>query len=102
MTTGPLRRLIERASNILDVNHHLHQLQLTLDQWRVDASELLRGGPLFSSDVVEIHTDPVYDSLVEESDDVVLETYTQLALELICAGLLIILERQATDQLPGR
>ncbi|MES9884866.1 MAG: hypothetical protein ABW185_28810 [Sedimenticola sp.] len=101
VVTGPLWRLIEAAPNVLALNNHLHQVKMQLEQWAQDASHVLSGVSLFDEDEVSITKDAVYDSLFAPSENLVLETYTQMALELCFGGMLLILERQAKDQLPG-
>ena len=48
-----------------------------------------------------IHKDDLYGHLFDESGDEELDCLTQESLEILCHALLLILERQATDQLPG-
>ncbi|XP_052280527.1 uncharacterized protein LOC127878134 [Dreissena polymorpha] len=59
----------------------------------------MNGQPVFAG--TELHEDEIYRSLFSATGDPVNETYTQMALELICGGMMLILERQAKDQLPG-
>jgi E1A/CREB-binding protein len=102
VVTGPFWRLIETVPNVLALNTHLHQLKIHLEAWSKDASPVLAGEYVFSEEHVQIKKDSVYESLVAPSEDPVFESYTQMALELCFAGMLLILERQAKDQLPGR
>ncbi|CAC5376805.1 unnamed protein product [Mytilus coruscus] len=69
-----------------------------LQELSKDAS-LLNGELVFEG--VDVHKDDIFESLVHPTDDPVLEMYTQMALELCIGGMLLILERQAKDQLPG-
>ncbi|MES9880650.1 MAG: hypothetical protein ABW185_07190 [Sedimenticola sp.] len=98
LITGPLWRLIEKTGSILDLNPVLHHLQVKLEEFSKDSSPLLAGIEVFPDMV--IHKDEVFTSLFQ-SRDAVDETYTQMALELVAGGMLLILERQAKDQLPG-
>lgn len=97
--TGPFWRVIEKTENILDLNPVLLNMKLNLQDLSQDASPLLEGHLIFPEE--SVHKDEVYDSLFENTDDAVFETYTQMALELALGGMLLILERQAKDQLPG-
>jgi E1A/CREB-binding protein len=76
-------------------------MKITLEAWAKDASSILSGDNMFSEDIVKVNKDCVYDCLIAPSDNPLLESYTQMALEICCGGMPIILERQAKDQLPG-
>uniref|UniRef100_A0A8W8MPP0 Uncharacterized protein n=1 Tax=Magallana gigas TaxID=29159 RepID=A0A8W8MPP0_MAGGI len=97
--TGPFWRVIEKTENILDLNPVLLNMKLNLQDLSQDASPLLEGHLVFPEE--SVHKDEVYDSLFENTNDAIFETYTQMALELAIGGMLLILERQAKDQLPG-
>ncbi|XP_062619841.1 uncharacterized protein LOC134281392 [Saccostrea cucullata] len=99
MITGPLWKLIESVENVLALNPYLLILRDKLSELCGDASPLLKGEPIFPD--VAIKRDQIYESLFSETDDPVIETYSQMALELALGGMLLILERQAKDQLPG-
>lgn len=94
LITGPFWRLIA-APNSLSLNKHLLQLKLTLEAWSKDASPALCGEGVFSED--SITKDSVYEALTAPSEDPLLDLYTQMALEICCSGMLIIVERQAKD-----
>ena len=72
-----------------------------LKLWAGNAKPLLEGMELF--DNIEIHKDKLYDELhvFAETGDPDMDTYTQVALEIILTGMILILERQAKDQLKG-
>ncbi|VDI71580.1 E1A/CREB-binding protein [Mytilus galloprovincialis] len=99
LITGPFWRIIETSKNILDLNPTLCHLQKKLQELSFDASPLLAGELVFEG--VEVHRDSIFDSLLKDTGDPVSEMYTQMALELCIGGMLLILERQAKDQLPG-
>ncbi|XP_035680013.1 uncharacterized protein LOC118418274 [Branchiostoma floridae] len=99
--TGPFFRLLGIQKGILNMNIHLHQMQLGLDRWSKDAISLMDGEALFDEAVVKRHKDALYHSLFAASEDEELDTLTQQALEVVCASMLILLERQAEEQLPG-
>lgn len=92
----PLWSIIKNASNILATNAPLHQLQEKLLQWKEDASSLLTGDSPFQIDT----SDEVSQKLLEQCD-AESETLTIQALELISCAVLLILQRQCKDQLPG-
>ena len=99
--TGPYWRLLETKGGIYDLNTHLHQMKITMEAWSKDASPLLSvGETLFNPDVVQMHQDEIYQKLFEPTSPLI-ESLTQLALEVLMSSLLIILERQAKDNLPG-
>ena len=97
--TGPLWRVIEGTRSILDLNPYLEKLQSKLSELSQDASSLLQGELIFPD--IPIHKDEIFESLFAHSGDPMVEMYTQMALELSLSGMLLILERQAKDQLPG-
>lgn len=84
---------------MLSLNPYLLILKDKLSEFCRDASPLLRGRTIFPD--IHINNDQIYVSVFSETDDPVIETYTQMALELALGGMLLILKRQAKDQLPG-
>ena len=100
VVTGPFFRIAENASSVLDLNPFLERMQAKFQEWSQDASLLLEGETLFDEAAVPIHRDEVYDSLFA-GQEVQVEVLTQEALELIFHSWIILLERQAKDQLPG-
>ncbi|XP_066298380.1 uncharacterized protein [Branchiostoma lanceolatum] len=99
--TGPFFRILGMEKKVLSMNQHLHQMQIGLERWSRDASTLLAGEPLFNETVVARHKDALFDSLFAATGDEDLDVLTQQALEVVCSALLILLERQAEEQLPG-
>lgn len=100
--TGPFWRLLNTAGfNILSLNEHLLTMRIQLERWSKDASSLLEGEPLFPEEIAEQHKDELYEELFRESADEEFQVMTQQALELVMSSMLILLERQAADQLPG-
>lgn len=81
------------------LNPYLELLKYKLAEFCSDCSPLLAGEIVFQN--VPVNKASVYDTLFSETDDPVAETYTQMALELAVGGMLLILERQVKDQLPG-
>ena len=101
LVTGPFWRVVNKVDNILQLNTSLFKIKECFEKWCVDASELMEGKPLFDEDDVPIHKDDVYEALFIPTEDPDFDSITQQALELLMHGLLLILERQAQDQLPG-
>ncbi|XP_050406897.1 uncharacterized protein LOC126822195, partial [Patella vulgata] len=98
LVTTPFWLLLEKAGSILEINDELHQMKLTLTTWANDGSEPLKGTPLFPLHVIAYKSSKFHDVLFNDSQ---LDSLTVIALELLSAQLLIILERQAATQLPG-
>ena len=99
--TEPLLELV-KSHNVLDINKDLLHLHSTLQQWSADASSAFEPGPIFAYDWLQAKSaSPVTDHLFSESGDADLDALTQLALECMSSEMLILLERQAEDQLPG-
>jgi E1A/CREB-binding protein len=76
-------------------------MKVSLMQWSNDGSEPFSGSQMFSQNVVDIDKDELYYELFKETNDPQLDSFTQIALELLSAQFLIILERKASTQLPG-
>ena len=98
---GTLWRLIESVNSVLELTQHLELLRTKLLLYSQDFSSLISGDQVFPEPQVSCSKYTVYDSLFQDCADPVLDTYTQMALELATGGMLLILERQAKDQLPG-
>ena len=98
LVTGPFWQLLESEESILCMNKHLYQMQLTLAAWSQNGELPLSGESMFGG-CVEIKKDELYDSLFTDSTPT-MDALTVLALELLSAQLLILLERQAKTQLP--
>ena len=83
----------------------MFHLKLKLSDFCKDSSSILSGEiNIFGDDdeVIDLHhRDELYVKLFEDSGDCEFEVLTQQALEVIFHAILIILERQCIDQLPG-
>ncbi|XP_065646071.1 uncharacterized protein LOC136076670 [Hydra vulgaris] len=101
LITGPLWRLIEEKKNILSMNKYLFRLKMKLSDLCKDASPMLNATPVFDPRDVEIHKDKLYEKLFEDTGNIEFDVLVQQSLEIISHTFLIILERQAIDQLPG-
>ncbi|CAC5402827.1 unnamed protein product [Mytilus coruscus] len=99
LITAPFWKILEQEGSILDINNHLLQMKLCLSQWAADGSEPFTGALMY--DVSLLDQDDLYNELFKETNDPQLDSFTQIALELLCAQLQIILGRQAASQLPG-
>ena len=99
--TGPLWRLIETRKNILEMKPFLFRLKLKLCDLCKDASPIFEEQcPVFDNEV-EMHKDELFYKLFEETGDTEFDVLTQQCLEVVFHAILIILERQCVDQLPG-
>jgi len=99
LVTGPFWQLLENEASILDLNKHLNQMQMTLTAWAQDGLLPLSEDTMFGESV-ELKKDAMYASLFEDTGNPSLDAMTVIALELLSAQLLILLERQAKSQLP--
>ncbi len=96
LITGPLWRLITQIKTV-NMPPYLKLLQKKLLLLANDASPLMEGCPIFLN--IPIHKDVIYTSVFEDIPD--RDSYTQAMLEHICGHFLILLERQAVEQLQG-
>ena len=102
--TAPFWRVIEHPDmSILAINPYLVNLKHELDSLSKNASSVLKGRLIFRDDdsYATINKDEVFDKLFEGTDDEEFEVLTCQALEQIFTAILVILERQAKNQLEG-
>ena len=97
--TAPLWHIIKNAPNVLALNPTLHTLQKKLEKWCLDATSLFHGESAF--DIPEESKDEVYQCLFADCSDPQIEGLTIQALEMASCAMLLILNRQCQDQLPG-
>lgn len=97
LVTKPFWDLVKQAPDIFSMNQPLHQLQQKLVEWKEDARPMLSGESPFE---VDLSADPISTQLLEETP-ADLECMTIQALELSSCAMLLILQRQCKDQLPG-
>lgn len=97
LITAPFWRLLNREENILSLNEPITMMRDKLDACARDECQLLDGS-LCLFEGIDIHMDVIYDALFALSP---LDSLTQTFLEALMHGLLLILERQVQDQLPG-
>ncbi len=101
LITGPLMRYIYGSGgNILELNPILQKLHTTLKMSLKMHLRYFKQMQLFDEELVSIKKDEIYKCLFMQQDEE-MEILTQQALELICAGMLVTLERQAEEQLDG-
>ena len=94
----PFWALLMKEGSIMQLNKPLLEMQQAMEKWAEDGSTILVDRNCFSeSPVIE---DCLYEALLEDVD-AELDSFTIMALELLCGQLLIVLERQAKTQLPG-
>ena len=97
LTTGPYFKLVGETTSILDMNPHLHQLQLSLEKLCKNAEPLLEGDPIFNESIALVSKDHIYNELFKVPDDQEFQIMTQQMLELLCAAILLVVERQCED-----
>ena len=95
--TGPLWRIIENTSHILDLNDVWLDFKENVEKYSSDSSELLQGKNVYNNFT---NTDVVFESLFSVDDDE-LNVLTIEALQIILVNFLIIIERQLSEYLPG-
>ena len=93
----PFWTILLHKGSVLDLNQHLRQMQVCMEKWEDDASPLPSGESCFP----DLNTEKQREDDVYSEVDPELEAYTEMALELLCGQLLLVLERQAKSQLPG-
>ena len=89
LVTGPYFRIVGATESILEMNPHLLQLKLSMERLSKNARPLLEAEPIFSEELAPIVTNDVYFELFKTSEDQEFQV------------LLVVLERQCDDQLPG-
>lgn len=98
LITEPLEGILKKEKRILDCNPHLELIQTSLTTWSGDGLIAMAGAPLFES---YTKIDEVHKKLFLEHEDSDIEAMTSIAIELIAEEMLILLNRQAHDYLPG-
>ena len=102
LVTGPLWRIIEKESHILDMNKHYQNLLSKFETWAEDAGIFLAGtNSPFEGDF--IIKDDVYDCLMQGGSEgrEFWDTMTKQCLELIFSGFVVITKRLLFDHLKG-
>ena len=75
------------------------QLQILLERLSQNASFMLDGESLLDDNKCPINEDTLFELLCEASPE--FDTLTQQTVEIPCSAMLLVLERQTSDQLPG-
>ncbi len=68
LITGPYFKLVGGSVSILDMNPHLHKLQLCLQKLCRNAQPLLEGNAVFDEELAPINKDHIYKELVKVPD----------------------------------
>ena len=97
--TDPLWHVIKTAENVLSLNGTLHLVQQKLEKWATNVTDLFHGERVLPD--VDVNKDEVYERLFTECIDPEMEVLCIQALEMSCSAVLLILNRQCQDQLPG-
>jgi len=98
VVTGPLWRVIESKDiSILDMNTHYRRLLDCVNEWSVDASDVVSGEVTLFPDYPPTQ-DEIFDSLVKPSD---LDSTAQEILQVLFTSLLVLVKRLLVDHLPG-
>ncbi len=81
----------------------MEQMLKKVKEWSLNASTLLEGHPLFDVQKVPVHKDKLEALFIPSvsSEDIGLNVYTKIVLELIMKSMLFIGEGQVKYQLPG-
>ena len=106
LVTGPFWRIVENVNNILVINPYLLQLKYKLTDLCADATPVFNGIEVFSKGKLDydgdlVNEDELYDKLFEDSGDDELDVMAIQALENVFHAILMVVERQAVDHLPG-
>ena len=98
IVTGPLWRVIESKDvSILDMNTHYRRLLDCLNEWSIDASDVVSAEAMLFPDYSPTQ-DAIFDSLVKPSD---LDSTVQEILQFVFTSLLVLVNRLLVDHLPG-
>ena len=101
LVTGPYFKIVGEMKSVLEMNPHLHQLQISMERCSKDAQSLLEGENIFDENLAPITKDQIFEELFKVPEDEEFQILTQQALELLCTSILLVLERQCHEQLPG-
>ena len=66
-----------------------------------NAEPLLEADTIFNESIAPVNKDHIYDELFKVPDDQEFQIMTQQMLTLLCSAILLVLESQCEDQLPG-
>ncbi|KAJ8368938.1 hypothetical protein SKAU_G00089660 [Synaphobranchus kaupii] len=94
----PFERILKMPGNILDLNTDLERMLSSLQVWSSDGSVAMKRGSVFAVQPLDNELTAKIFGEVENAEE---NAFTQLAIELISAEMLIVLQRQASIQLPG-
>lgn len=99
LVTGSMLRLFQKEGSILSLNPYLKNVFDKFQEWGTNSEQMFEGQELFHD--IDVHKDDMYHALFCETGDPELDSLTKMALELTVNAMMLILDRQAKDQLPG-
>lgn len=94
----PFERILKMPGNILDLNIDLERMLSSLQMWSTDGSLGMKRQSVFALEPLD---NELTAKVFEEVENAEENAFTQLAIELISAEMVIVLQRQASIQLPG-
>ncbi|XP_033109881.1 uncharacterized protein LOC117111115 [Anneissia japonica] len=95
----PFERSLKIPGNILDLNDDLEQMEACLKEWTSDGNPAV--GKMCMFKTVAVTENELLNKLFEEVTSAEEAIITQLGIELISSECLIVVQRQASTQLPG-
>ena len=99
--TGPYWLLVQSQVKYLHFHKYVQEMHHNLVNWSTDATPLLSGRNISSIPqfALNVEDDCVFQSLCCQSDQV--NTFLKESLQKLCAGIVIVIERQLVDFLPN-
>ena len=99
LITGPLLRLVEEnGTHIFSLNNVWEHVITKLNEFSANAEPLLEGAEVVLNG--KVTKDEIYEELLKETGNKVLDEFTEECLRLLCCSCSILLKRQLQDQLP--
>ena len=99
LITGPLLRLVEEhGTHIFSLNNVWEHVIAKLNEFSGNAEPLLEGAEVVLNG--KVTKDVIYEELLKETGNKVLDELTEECLHLLCCSSAILLKRQLQDQLP--
>ena len=99
LITGPLLRLVEEhGTHIFSLNNVWEHVITKLNEFSGNAEPLLEGAEVVLNG--KVTKDEIYEELLKETGNKVLDELTEECLLLLCCSCSILLKQQLQDQLP--
>ena len=99
LITGPLLRLVEEhGTHIFSLNNVWEHMITKLNEFSGNAEPLLEGAEVVVNG--KVTKDEIYEELLKETGNKVLDEFTEECLRLLCCSCSILLKQQRQDQLP--